>query len=95
MKSGGNVTGDGVDADTIGAALRSGSATFYPKAPPYGFRVDPSSDWVLHKFLDEYADRHGLELTTDYEPNDEDMPPDVAEFLEELEADPIPDGALC
>jgi len=94
VESGGKVTGDGEDADTIRDALTSGSATFYPKAPPDCYRVDPASDWVLDRYLGEYANYRRIEVETDYKAKDEDMPPDVAEFLAELEAEPIPDGVV-
>jgi hypothetical protein len=94
IESGGKVTGDGTYANEIRRALEVGSATFYLDAPPNSYRVDPKSDWALHRYLGDYAAYCRVEMTTDYVPKDEDIPADVAELLAELAANPRKPGAI-
>jgi hypothetical protein len=94
IESGGKVTGTGVNADDIRRALESGAASFYPEAPPGSYPVDPKNDWTLHRYLLEYAAYNRVEMTTDYVPKDEDIPPKVAELIAMLAANPREDGMI-
>jgi hypothetical protein len=88
VKSGGKVFGQSEDARILRRALETGAATFYLEAPPDCRVVDPSSDWVLDRYLREYAYGGRLAVETDYVPRDEDIPPHLAEELARLAANP-------
>jgi hypothetical protein len=94
IESGGKVTGKGINADDIRRALESGAATFYLEAPPSAYPVDAKNDWMLHRYLLEYTAYCRVEMTTDYVPRDEDIPPEVAEMLADLAAHPREPGAV-
>jgi hypothetical protein len=81
VQSGGGVFGpedDGLTFDLRAIEFGYAQLQF---APPNLFAVDPNSDWMIDRFVRGVAASYGVDVITDYEPKDADIPAEVRAYL--------------
>jgi hypothetical protein len=72
--------------DLFVSEISAGAAHFEHGPPPGCWTVDPDSDWTIHAWMLEVARGSGMELETDYEPKDSDIPKKIREYVKACES---------
>lgn len=88
------ISGDGKLADRLRLANEGGSVWIVP--PPGGsVPLRPDSDWLVDRWVRQWAATLGAgEVTSDYEPKDDDIPDDARELIEERAGDEFVEGRV-
>lgn len=85
VRSGGETDASDEDDCVVLDALRvaeAGAAQVDIDPAPATRVVDIGNDWLLDRYLKLIAKLYDLPIETDYEPSDDDMPPDVKAYVD-------------